>query len=99
MDLEQSDDRSRGRQMWLVRDLLKAIGDFVLLTRTLGHEPCNALLFPGVQNGIDRRKAALELFQLDLSVLFSQVIGGPATPYAEPFASGWVPARFFMFHG
>src|SRR5437667_12040001 len=82
--------------MRLVGGLLKAIGDSVLLTRALGHELCNALLFPGVQNGIHRRKAALELFQLDLSILFSQVIAGPATPYAEPFASGWVPARFFM---
>src|SRR5207245_6427124 len=85
--------------MRLVGGLLKAIGDSVLLTRALGHELCNALLFPGVQNGMHRRKAALELFQLDLSVLFSQVIAGPATPYAEPFASGWVPAKFFVFHG
>ncbi len=85
--------------MGLVRDLLKAIGHSVLLTRALGHESCNAFLFPGVQNGIHERKAALELLQFDLSVLLSQAIGGPATPYAEPFASGWIPAKIFVFHG
>jgi hypothetical protein len=82
----------------LVRDLLEAIGDSVFLTRALGHEPCDALLIPGVQNGVDRRKAALEVLQFDLSVFLRHAIGSPATPYAEPFASGRIPAKIFVFH-
>jgi len=75
-----------------IPDLLQPVGDSVLLTRALGQELCNALLFPGMRHGVDRPKAALEFFQFDLSILLSQVIESPATPYAEPFASGWVPA-------